>query len=160
MVARDPPARLRGSLPGVTGFEDPLARRALQEVVDLHAFFETWLGGSCPETEAAFARVESALADSFSMVSPDGRRLSRGDVAGWLRQAYGSRAAHGAFRIAIREPDLLLLHPPLVVLGYVEEQELEGALIRRRSTAVLAAPANPGRPQWLALHETWIDPDS
>ena len=142
----------------MTGFEAPLARSALREVVDLHGFFEDWLGGTGPDSADAFDRLESALAETFTMVAPDGRRRSRTEVLAWLRQAYGSRGGRGPFRIEIQEPELLYLDPPLVLLGYVEVQSAGGALTRRRSTALLAAA--PGeRPRWLALHETWTDAD-
>ena len=136
----------------------PLARSALQEVVELHAFFEAWLGGAAPRSDATFARIEDALAQRFTMVEPDGRRLGRGEVLAWLRQAHGSRAGVG-FRIAVRDQEALFLAPPVVTVGYLEEQEANGQVTRRRSTAVLAAPAGGGRPLWHALHETWIASD-
>ena len=142
----------------MTGFEHPLARAALKEVVELHAFFEAWLGGTGPCTGAAFARLEEALGESFSMVSPDGKRVARAEVIAQLRQAYGSRGRAGRLRMAILEPEVLVLDPPVVIIGYVEEQDTNGALTRRRSTAVLgAAVQDAGRLRWLALHETWIE---
>ena len=142
------------------GIDHPLARSVLEEVVALHGFFEAWLGGTESNTPAAFARVETALAETFTMVSPEGRRLPRAEVLDKLRQAYGSQGRRGAFKIAVREPEVLHLDPPLVVLGYIEEQKGDGGLTRRRSTAILAAAAqHGGRPQWLALHETWIAAD-
>jgi hypothetical protein len=150
----------RASRLAVSGKEHPLARGALEEVVALHGFFETWLRGTGPDTPAAFARLEAALAETFTMVSPEGTRLRRAEVLDTLRQAYGSRGRGGAFRIVVRELEILHLDPPLVVLGYIEEQDGAGGLTRRRSTAVLAAAAQDGgRPQWLALHETWIASD-
>jgi hypothetical protein len=139
----------------VTGPAQALARAALQEVRDLHAFFETWLGGTVPESAQEFARLESALADGFTMVSPDGHRRSRAEVIGRLRQAHGSKGAAGAFRIAIPEAEVLALHPPLVVVGYIEEQVGPAAATRRRSTAVLGVSPGDERPRWLAVHETW-----
>jgi hypothetical protein len=144
----------------VTGIDQPLAGSALKEVLDLHAFFESWLGGTGPDTPAAFARLETALAETFTMVAPHGQRLRRAEVLDTVRQAYGKQGRSGAFRIAIREPEVLHLDPPLIVLGYVEEQQGEGGLTRRRSTAVLAASGQEGgRPRWLALHETWVASD-
>ncbi len=137
--------------------DHPLARAALQEVIDLHAFFEAWLGGTAPQTEAAFARLDRALAEGFTMVTPDGVRLPRAAVIEWLRQAHGAKAAFGPFRIAIAEAELVHLAVPLVVLGYVEQQTLGGAIGRRRSTGLIeAVPAADDRVRWLALHETWI----
>ncbi|MET0429372.1 MAG: hypothetical protein ABW026_12840, partial [Microvirga sp.] len=107
-------------------FDHPLARAALEEVLGLHAFFEVWLGGTIAGTPAAFARLESALADDFTLVTPDGARLQRAAVIAALRGAHGTRAGEVPFRIAIHEPELLALRPPLVVLGYVEEQSGAG----------------------------------
>jgi hypothetical protein len=87
-------------------FDHPLARAALEEVLGLHVFLEAWLGGTIADAPAMFARLESALADSFTQVTPGGARLSRADVIGALRGAHGTRAGAGAFRITIREPEL------------------------------------------------------
>jgi hypothetical protein len=141
----------------VPGLDHPAARAALREIVDLHRFFEAWLGGTAEKTERVFARVETALADEFTMVEPGGSRLRRADVIRTLRAAHGAKGRPGPFEIAIAEPELLVLRPPLVVLGYVEEQTASGALTRRRSTAVLEAAATGGSGvRWLALQETWI----
>jgi len=140
------------------GLDHPVARAALREVIDLHAFFEAWLGGTTENSDAAFSRLERALADGFTMVSPDGARLGRTDVIGSLRAAHGARSRTGPFRIAIHEPELLLLRPPLVVLGYVEEQATGAAVTRRRATALFEVEEEDVR--WLALHETWIGPGS
>jgi len=140
----------------MTGFEHPLASAALREVVELHAFFEAWLGGTGPDTALAFARVESALAETFTMVAPEGRRHGRAEVIGQLRQAYGSKGLGGGFRISILETEVHVLSPPLVVVGYVEEQTSPTARTIRRSTAVLGTSPGEARPRWLALHETWI----
>ena len=141
----------------------PLAQAALAEVLGLHAFLKAWLGGTIADAPAMFARLESALADDFTQVTPGGARLSRADVIAALRGAHGTRAGAGAFRITIREPELLHLRPPLVVLGYVEEQGGAGAIVtRRRSTALFEAlgestPDAHAGLRWLALHETWIE---
>jgi hypothetical protein len=144
----------------MVGFDHPLAQAALREVVDLHAFFERWLGGTTENTDAVLHRLESALGEAFTMVSPAGESLRRSDVIEWLRDTHGAKSQQGAFQITITEPELLLLQPPLVLLGYVEEQSTGGALTRRRSTALFeaAAEAEEGV-RWLALHETWISPD-
>jgi len=140
--------------------DHPVVRAALREVTDLHAFFEAWLGGTVADTDAVFSRVERALGATFTMVSPGGARLRRPEVIGWLRGAHGSRSEQGPFRIAAVEPELLLLRPPLVVVGYVEEQAAGGEVTRRRSTAVFEASEGEEGVRWLALHETWIGPGS
>ena len=139
------------------GLDHPLAHAALREVVGLHAFFEAWLGGTAENTHAVFSRLESSLGEEFTMVAPSGARLQRPDVIGWLRGAHGIKGKQGPLSIAIVEPELLVLRPPLVILRYVEEQASGGAVTRRRSTAVLGAMAEGEQgARWLALHETWI----
>ena len=75
------------------GLDHPLAQAVLQEVSDLHAFFEAWLSGEAENTNAVFTRVESSLGEEFTMVSPSGQRLQRPDVIGWLRGTHGARAS-------------------------------------------------------------------
>jgi hypothetical protein len=143
------------------GLDHPLAQAVLREVADLHAFFEAWLSGTAENTNAVFSRVESNLGEEFTMVSPSGQRLQRLDVIGWLRGTHGTRANQGPFHIAIAEPEILLLRPPLVLLGYVEEQTVGDVVTRRQSTALFEVSIEGGqRVRWLALHETWIDPSS
>jgi hypothetical protein len=137
----------------------PLVRAALAEVIDLHVFFEAWLGGTTAKEPAAFSRLDRALAEQFTLVAPGGERLRRPAVIEGLRGAHGARPA--PFRITIREPELLCLRPPLVILGYIEEQSAGATLTRRRSTAVFESCADEDARQgvrWLALHETWIAP--
>jgi hypothetical protein len=140
------------------GLDHPLGQAVLQEVADLHAFFEAWLSGEAENTNAVFSRVESSLGEEFTMVTPSGQRLQRPDVIGWLRGTHGARASQGSFHIAIAEPEILLLRPPLVLLGYVEEQTVGDVATRRQSTALFEVSIEGGRRvRWLALHETWID---
>ncbi|WP_262298222.1 hypothetical protein [Microvirga sesbaniae] len=136
--------------------DQPLARAALEEVADLHAFFEAWLGGRLDRTRAEFSRLENVLGDEFSMVSPGGAKLRRSDVTSWIWDAHGTRENTAGFRIVAVEPELLLLRPPLVVLRYVEEQEADGVVTRRWATAVFEVSAKAGGVRWLALQETWI----
>ena len=144
----------------LVGLDHPLAQAVLQEVADLHAFFEAWLSGKAENTNAVFSRVESTLGEEFTMVSPSGQRLQRPDVIGWLWGTHGARASQGSFHIAIAEPEILLLRPPLVLLGYVEEQTMGNVVTRRQSTALFEVSIEGGqRVRWLALHETWIGPN-
>jgi hypothetical protein len=141
----------------VAGSDHPLVRAAAQEVTDLHVFFESWLGGTSANDDAAFIRLEAALAPSFTMVTPEGRRLARPDVLGWLQQAHGAKREPGPFRIAIRDVEILHVEPPLVAIGYIEEQVQGATRSIRRSTALFREdPQAPQGVRWLALQETWI----
>lgn len=138
------------------GFEHPLAQAARREVIELHAHFEAWLGGTCPATEAAFARTEASLSPTFTMVGPDGIAQDRAAVIAALRAAHGAKGRRGPFRIAIADMACLHLEPPLVALRYVEDQREGGARTVRRSTALFrASDRSPTGAAWLALHETW-----
>ncbi len=142
----------------MTGFEHPLAEAARREVVDLHAVFEAWLGGTGPATDAAFARIEAALAPSFTMVGPDGVARPREAAIALLRAAHGAKGRQGPFRIAVADLEVLHLEPPLVALGYVEDQHMGEARNLRRSTALFrASDGSPNRVEWLILHETRME---
>ncbi len=41
-----------------------------QEVIELHQFFQVWLGGMCEESDQIFERVAQVLSEQFSMVGP------------------------------------------------------------------------------------------
>jgi hypothetical protein len=141
----------------LAGFDHPLADAARREVIALHAAFEAWLGGSGPATDAAFARIEAALAPSFSMVGPDGAAHARGAVIAALRAAHGAKGRRGPFRIGIAEVELLHLEPPLAVLRYVEDQRQGDARTSRRSMALFRASGRaPAGVEWLTVHETWV----
>src|SRR5437867_2117889 len=113
---------------------DPtLAEDAVREVVGLHDFFGSWFGATCPATDDAFATLETSLCPSFTMVGPDGMRVRRPDVIAAIRNSYGSKGRHSGFRITIAETEILHMSPPLVLLGYVEEQILGTERTRRRS---------------------------
>jgi hypothetical protein len=137
---------------------DEAADAAIREVVDLHAFFEAWLGGTCPASDEVLSGAEGALGPSFTMVAPDGRRLSRADTMWWLRQAHGAKGRSGPFRIAVVEPKILHRAEPLVVVGYIEEQWQGSTHTRRRASAVLERSPDGDRWQWVSVHETWIAP--
>jgi len=136
-----------------------LADDAIREVVNLHAFFESWFGGTCPATDEAFATVEASLGPSFTMVGPDGTRVSRSKVIAAIRGSHGRKARQGRFAITIAETEILHLFAPLVLVGYVEEQRLGEEVTRRKSTALfMRSPLGPPGVQWIALHETWVQP--
>jgi hypothetical protein len=137
----------------------PLTEAARREVIALHEVFEAWLGGALPASDDLFQRVEASLAPSFTMVSPDGRALSRADVIAAIRTGHGAKGREGPFCIAIADFEILHVAPPLVAVRYVEVQQLGQGTSRRRSTALLQASARAlSGMEWLALHETWMMP--
>lgn len=77
--------------------------RLVQEIADLHEFFEGWLGGELDATDEVFARVENALASDFHIITPRGDLMDREALLQTLRQGHGSRSGE-TFRIWIRHP--------------------------------------------------------
>jgi hypothetical protein len=129
-----------------------LARRAIAEVLELHALLEAWLGGGAP---GDLGRLEAALAPDFRMVPPGGALLGREQVLAMLTDA---RAARGAsFHIVVDEADAVEVGDDLCLVTYVERQAGPDGPTSRRSSALLRdAPGAPNDVQWLHLHETWI----
>jgi hypothetical protein len=129
---------------------------AEDEVRLLHVFFEDWMSGRLPRTQAGFAPFPAALAADFSMVSPDGAERGRGDILTLVESLHGARGA--SFRIWIEAVRVLHREGEATVVRYDECQHLVEAAgardTRRRCTAVLAATKEGWR--WLAVHETWV----
>lgn len=124
------------------------------EIVDLHAFFEGWLGGALPNSDEVFARLPDTMAEGFALVGPDGRLRERGDVLAWLRPAHGSRPG---WRIWIERPQLRLAHGDILCCTYEEHQAGGGHTNARLSTVLFRArPGAPNGLEWLHVHESWL----
>jgi hypothetical protein len=136
-----------------------LEQDGISEIVRLHAVFDGWLSGRAAPDGEALRKVEAALGPTFSMVPPNGRRLDRAGVIGWLAGAHGSRGA--AFRIWIEEAALIIRHGDTAIFSYDECQHMDGKDTRRKATVVFALDKWHGQtlPRnliWLAVHETWV----
>jgi hypothetical protein len=128
------------------------AERCAEEIRDLHRVFERTLGA--PGADDA-GRYEAAFAPGYAMVMPNGRRLDRAEVLGFLHQARGSRGP--GFRIAIEDVAVLHAAPPLMLMHYIERQWLAGGIeTARRATALFRI--EPEGPRWLFVQETWVTP--
>lgn len=126
-----------------------------REIDELHAFFEQWLSGQVPDSDAVFARVEAVLAQDFTLVDPSGHEADRAAMAALLRSLWNTRPI---VQIWIEQFRLLLDAPPLFVARYEEWQEGSAGNTRRISTAVFrTAPTAPNGVQWVRVHETWMD---
>ena len=64
-------------------------KNAEKEVIELHQFFQDWFNGVIPNTDEQFARFADVMADSFGMVPPNGRFISRTPLLDGLRSSYG-----------------------------------------------------------------------
>ena len=122
-----------------------------RETEDLHEFFEAWLGGSSPQDEASFQRLNQALAPSFVIISPAGVVSTRNPLMSSLYEGHGSREG---LRIDIKNPVLRFENADIVVATYEEWQTYADSESARLSTVVFEK-LSAEELRWL-VHETWL----
>jgi hypothetical protein len=127
-----------------------------REIVELHEFFAGWFGGHLPETDAAFARFASVLADSFCIVSPSGTITRRESLLRGIREAHGRRPG---LKIEVKNVEVLREYRSWILVTYEEwQREPERPRTGRiSSVAFLRRPGTPHGLEWLHVHETWIE---
>lgn len=124
------------------------------EIVELHEFFQGWLDGTLPPTDAAFARLVDSTGAQFTLISPSGELATREALLRDLRAAHGSRPG---WRMWIERAQLRCQRGGLAVATYEEWQQDAAGTTARISTAVLAEQAGaPNGLAWLHVHETWL----
>lgn len=147
---------------------EPATPTWLREIVELHEFFERWLGGdagrgaaetsgdaTANETpDVPMPRLEGALGPDFTMVTPSGKVVGREALLSGLAAARGSRPG---LRIEILDPSLVAETPTLTVARYTEVQHAEGSTTRRLSSVVFErSEGAPNGLRWLHVHESWV----
>ncbi len=123
----------------------------IDEIIELHAFFEGWFLGAIDSLD----RMESVLAEGFSIVQPDGAEVDR---AGTIESVAGGRAT--SRELVITTSDHRLLHDggDTLVASYVETHERSDRTKRRLSTVVFVrSDSAPNGLMWVRVHETWLD---
>lgn len=125
-----------------------------QEIVELHEFFQGWLGGDLAATGEEFHRLEEVLGEGFTLITPDGACLERDELLQGLRNSAGARSG---LRIRIEEPRLHHEGRSLLIASYQEWQQEKGPPKGRVSTVVFRPrKALPNGLEWLHVHETWL----
>ena len=131
--------------------------RCQLEVAELHHFFEQWFKGKLPDTDEAFARFESVMAEGFEIISPVGKAMKR-DVI--LKAVRGGHGKEPDAKIWIENYRHLLTNGDLSLVSYEEWQVTGGTKRGRLSTALLrVTEKTPNNLQWLHVHETWLPKD-
>jgi hypothetical protein len=124
------------------------------EIVGLHEFFQGWLDGTLPPTDAAFARLVDATGDEFTLITPAGDVVTREPLLAQLRAAHASRPG---WRMWIERAELRFQRGDLTVATYEEWQQAGDAITAQISTAVFCdRPGAPNGLLWLHVHETWL----
>jgi hypothetical protein len=125
------------------------------EVIQLHQFFEEWLGGALTKTRANYERFTAVMNTDFSIISPDGKATAYEPLLAGLWQAHDSRLN---YRLWVKEVAVRPLSSRFALVTYEEWQEIVGKVTARVSTAVFHQKANtPNGVEWLHVHETWLD---
>jgi hypothetical protein len=124
------------------------------EITELHAFFQGWLDGTLPDTDAAFARVVNTTDPAFVLIGPSGEITNRAALLDQIRAGHASRPG---WRMWIERAELRCCSGDLRVATYEEWHQTGEATTARICTAVLrAAPGTPNGLAWLHVHETWL----
>jgi hypothetical protein len=118
------------------------------EIAQLHEFFGGYLSGVIDSLE----RLESALAEDFEMVGPNGENHNKTKTMGAVRESHGSMPS---VQITTENHRLLLAERDLVVASYIEVHEFDGGGNRRASTVVFSNDPNaPNGLLWRRVQET------
>ena len=125
------------------------------EIVELHDFFQGWLGGALPATDAAYARLSDTQSPEFAIVTPGGERIAGPALLAQLRAAHGSRPG---WRMWIENAELRFTQGGLTVATSEEwQRHADGTLTGRLSTVVFRdQPGTPNGLVWVHVHETWL----
>ena len=65
--------------------------RCHREIVELHQFFQDWLGGHVQPTADNFARLVAVLSEDFIIIDPHGKLIEGKPLRDMLRAGHGSR---------------------------------------------------------------------
>lgn len=125
------------------------------EIVELHDFFQGWLGGTLPATDEVYARLGATQAPEFAIVTPGGELIPGPRLLAQLRAAHGSRPG---WRMWIESAELRHAQGGLTVATYEEwQRSADGAVTGRLSTVVFRdQPGTPNGLAWVHVHETWL----
>jgi protein SCO1/2 len=126
-----------------------------REIEALHEFFGQWFRAELPATETGFARFESALANDFSLIGPDGEEIGRTEILERVRSAHGSMRGQG-FEIWIENIQSRQAPERHCLMTYQEWQRGKETRVRISTVLFRSRPSAPNGVEWLHLHETWL----
>jgi hypothetical protein len=125
------------------------------EIVELHDFFQGWLGGTLPATDEVYTRLADTQAPEFAIVTPGGELIPGERLLAQLRAAHGSRPG---WRMWIENAELRFTQGGLTVATYEEwQRHADGTVTGRLSTVIFRdQPGTPNGLAWVHVHETWL----
>ena len=130
-------------------FTDP--NDVAREIEELHQFFADWYHGQAESID----RVERALADDFTMVSPSGALVARAEVIAGIVENRGKTT----IGIEVRQIQVRLIDDDEALATYEEWHHHADYSTSRQSSALFSRDsAAPHGWSWRHVHETWITP--
>ncbi|HMQ32087.1 MAG TPA: hypothetical protein PKD53_15265 [Chloroflexaceae bacterium] len=125
------------------------------EIVELHNFFQGWLGGTLPATDEVYARLSDTQTPEFVIVTPGGEFIPSEQLLAQLRAAHGSRFG---WRMWIENAELRFMQGGLTVATYEEwQRHADGTVTGRLSTVIFRdQTGTPNGLVWVQVHETWL----
>lgn len=135
-----------------------MKERCEREVVELHQFFQEWFKGDLANSDESFTRLSSVIAQGFSIISPQGKKVSRDSLLNTLRDAYGAYSGDDrSFRIWIKNFDVAFVAKDVLLATYEEWQDLDGEENSRTSTVLFHRnESTPNGVEWIHVHETML----
>lgn len=124
----------------------------VREVIEIEAFFADWISGRLPKTDAAFARFSDVLADSFLLIGPTGREISRAALLEYFSTSHG---ADPSIKRWVEDARVRHETETYCVVTYREGQ----TGVRRTVTSTISVLFTPDADapngvRWLHIHET------
>jgi hypothetical protein len=125
------------------------------ELVELHDFFQGWLGGTLPATDEVYTRLSDTQAPEFAIITPGGELIPSPILLAQLRAAHGSRPG---WQMWIENAELRFTQDGLTVATYEEwQRHADGKVTGRLSTVIFRdQPDTPNGLVWVHVHETWL----
>ena len=121
-----------------------------KEIIELHSFFEHWLGGTLEHSREAFDPLELALAEGFHIIGPDGNMTARTPLIANLYKAHGKRQG---LTIWIKNVQLHYEDKYSLTASYEEWQRFGESETARLSTVLFLKQE---RLRWQHVHETYL----
>jgi len=137
-----------------------MKKQCEQEVIDLHQFFEGWFTGKLSGDED-FARLETAVADNFLIISPNARQTECKMLLQSIKNTQGAfKKPDHNFRIWIENFQFRYQKDNLCLVTYEEWQEHDGQTNGRLSSALFQKDKDaPNGVVWIHVHEVAFPTD-
>lgn len=137
---------------------EPRFNQAIQEIRELHFFFQEWMNGRLEQTDTAFNRFEQVMAEDLVFVSPEGHIINRQNLIEglWNTHHRFMQENGGDIRIWTENEQVRQFDDQLYLATYQEHQRHDGKnRVRLSSVLFRYHDDKPNKLEWVHVHETW-----